>query len=343
MKCSNCGTDLPDGASFCGACGTPQALVGAGEAPIPATPPPPPGAPGVEAIPATPPPPPGAPGVAPTGADWTGVSPVIEPTQAMPPVGPPEPPYVPPVPGPVPPGDGGGGKKTGLIIAIAAVVVAILGVGGFLLFGGGDDEVAGDDTTTTEDPDDTTTTTEEEPDDTTTTTEETTTSTTAPPQTTATTAPPGSGTVLLEDDSGRLIVTVPDDWVGDGRPLTNGLANLQASDDLAAFQGSAAVSGLSYSQLQGSPSPDSVIDLLANGNNLNNACTPQARQDYTDGVFTGRIQEFTECNGNGTRFIELAAFVTTDPTITIELTVILVPPDGNDILQLILNTFNIRQ
>ncbi|MBA2280610.1 MAG: hypothetical protein H0W25_05145, partial [Acidimicrobiia bacterium] len=274
---------------------------------------------------------------------WTGVQPVVErPTEAIPvqPVGPVGPggPGGPP-PGPPPSGEG---KSNGPVIAIVVIVLLILGVGGFLLFGGKDDEVATNDTTTTtEDPDDTTTTTEEV-EETTTTTEVEAPTTSAEEETTTTTTiedPGEPGFTTVQDDTGLLVVQVPDTWTDvNGVALPDGSANLFAApsiDQFTQFLGS----GLSYTSLNGPQDPDAVIDFLINQNGLTEGCAVVGtREDYSDPVFTGRKQQFDGCGASNATVVELVAADATGRAV--ELTMVIIAPDTLDAVTQIENTFN---
>jgi hypothetical protein len=267
------------------------------------------------------------------GANWQGVQPVVErPTEAMSPVPPPEPPPAPP---PAPPQGptgqpgppaGGGGSNKGLVTAIVVVLVAILGVGGFLLLGGddGDDDartpIERDDDDREDDGDDEETTTTAAPDETTTTTE-------APEETTTTVPPDGgapTGFTQVSDDTGRLVVQVPDTWTDvDGRPLSENELNVQASPDLEAFR-SFQASGVSFSLLgQQNADPDVTLDFLMSGQT--DRCELGPRTDYSDGVFTGRQQNLLNCDGAGiTLLIIVASNAAGD---SVEVSTIIVPPD----------------
>jgi hypothetical protein len=273
---------------------------------------------------------------------WQGPQPVIDrPTEAVPPVPPGTPPPAPPAGGAG--GGGGGGGKVALIVIL---VLAILGVGGFLLLSGDgdDDEVSADDTTTTTEADDEDTTTTTEAEETTTTAAEDTTTTTAAEDTTTTaTTPPADGGDLtftqITDDTGQLVVEVPDTWVEvDGSPLSETSPNVQASPDLAGFRQRSA-SGISFTLLdQQNADPDSTLDFLTSGHTA--SCQVLERQDYSDGVFTGRLQELADCDGQGIELIVIVA--SNDAGQSVEVSTVIVPPDDvNAIEQHIIETFNL--
>jgi hypothetical protein len=267
------------------------------------------------------------------------VQPVVErPTEAVPPPPPGTPPPAPPTPGPA----GGGGGGNGKVVAIVVAVLAILGVGAFLLLSGGDDD---DDDVATEqeedgdeeDEEETTTTTEAE--------EETTTSTAAEDTTTTATddtvaEDPGAlAFTPITDESGVLTVEVPDTWTDvDGRPLGDGAPNVQASTDLTAFRQLQA-SGLSFTLLnQQNADPDTTLDFLTSGQV--GGCEVQPRIDYSDGVFTGRLQELSNCGGQGITLIVIVASNAAGQSV--EVSTIIVPPDPlQEIEEHIIQTFNL--
>jgi hypothetical protein len=280
-------------------------------------------------VPPTQPVPPGG------GATWQGVQPVVErPTEVVPPVPPATPPPAPPVGGP-----GGGGSNRGVVIAIVVAVLAILGVGAFLLLGGDDDD-DGDDVTferDDEDDEETTTTTAEGTTTSATEVDETTTST---PETGTTVAAGGElAFTQVTDDSGQLVVEVPDTWTQvDGTPLGDGAPNVQASTDLAAFRQRAA-SGLSFTLLsQQNADPDTTLDFLTSEHV--DDCEVQEREDYADGVFTGRLQVLSDCGGQGITLVVIVA--SNQAGQSVEVSTVIVPPDPLDeIEQRIIETFNV--
>lgn len=270
------------------------------------------------------------------GGTWQGPQPVVErPTEVVPPVPPATPPPAPPTGGP-----GGGGPNRGLIAAIVVVVLAILGVGGFLLLGGDDDDDdarVGFDREEAQDEDD-----EDDEETTTTAGDDDVTTTTAADETTTTTeaeAPAELTFVPISDDSGRLTVEVPDTWTDvDGTPLGDGAPNVQASTDLAAFRQLSA-SGISYTLLnQQNADPDATLDFLTSSHVDN--CDVREREDYDDGVFTGRLQQLDDCGGAGVTLIVIVASNAAGQSV--EVSTVIVPPDPVQEIELhIIETFNV--
>lgn len=324
--CAECGAALPADARFCGSCGAA-----------------PPGA----AVP------PGA-GADPTevggASTWQGVAPIVErdPTEAIPtvpaagpPPGPGGPPPGPPVGGPpTAPAPPGSGKGKGPLVAAIVVVLALLAGGAFFLLGGDDDgdddEQAEIDREDDEDDEETTTTTEADD-------EEATTTTAGSEETSTTAADDGGGDLTFvrrQDDSGTLVVEVPDFWEVNGLPLADGSPNLVAAESIALFLENAQSSGLSYTRLPGTNAdPDATIDFLANTNNLFDSCSVEERQDYDDGVFVGRSQQFSNCQPSGATIFEVVG--TRADGVSVEVTIALAPGDDPAIIDQIQRTFNL--
>jgi hypothetical protein len=325
--CAECGAAMPADARFCGSCGAPPPGADAG-----------PPAGGAD------------PTVVSGASSWQGVEPVLErPTEVVPPVppGPAGPPPVGPPPGapPVggPPAAPSEGKGKGALVAAIIVVLALLGGGAFFLLGGdddGDEDVAAQED---EDEDEETTTTEEEDEETTTTEAADDTTTTEPDVDDTTTTPevvdPGLTFAQAQDDTGRLVVEVPDFWQVNGAPLGDGTPNIIAAEDIQAFVSGFQSSGLSYTLLNGTADPDATIDFLATTNNLFAACEEEPREDYTDGVFTGRRQVFANCEGSGITIVDIVG--TTAAGVSIDITMALAPDDPFDIITRIEQTFNL--
>jgi hypothetical protein len=274
---------------------------------------------------------------------WQGVAPVVErdPTEVLPPAGPPPggPPLGPPAGGP-PPGapPTAGGKGRGPLIAAILVVLALLAGGAFFLLGGDDDGDEDDVAIEREDRDDA--------EETTTTTEAEETTTTAEADATTTTAPEdgGGGEELtftqVQDDSGALVLEVPDFWTVDGRPLGDGAPNVIAAEDLTAFTTELASSGVSYTRLAApNADPDTTIDFVADTKGLFEACTVGERVDYSDGVFTGRRQQFDDCGASGIQITEIVG--TRADGVSVQVTIGLMPGDDPGIVDRIEQTFNL--
>ena len=156
----------------------------------------------------------------------------------------------------------GGKSKAPMVIGIIVVLALLIG-GAFVVLGGGDDD--GDDDVAAED--------------------EETTTTEADDAATTTTAPVVDDAITFAqalDETGVLVVEVPDFWQLDGATLSDGRPNILAGEDIAAFANGLGSSGLSYTRLpEPNVDPNAGIDFLASQNDLFNICEPQERTDYT--------------------------------------------------------------
>ena len=183
-----------------------------------------------------------------------------------------------------------------------ALVVVALAAGAFFLFGGDDDEAASDDTTTT---------TEEDEETTTTTEGEETTTTTEGEETTTTVAVPGVEFVPLTDATGQLTVEVPPTGPtspspdrGARHPEHPGLHRPPGLPHRLRGAGHVLLAAADPAE---AGNFDQTLDFLAGANNLPNACVSAGKQDYTDGVFTGRFEVWQECANIGTQIVLIVA------------------------------------
>lgn len=199
-------------------------------------------------------------------------------------------------------------------VALTSVVVLLLGVG-LAACGGGDDEAA---TTTTAAPETTTTTAPVfDPDggDTTDTTGDI-----ASPEgddqraaiddfmsgiqsdTGTETGTESYTFTSISDDTGQLTVEAPAEWSDvDGRVATLGnltLPDLRASTDMEAYNSSYSVPGFEFRATSDSTTgdPGAVLDEYAV--RTSEDCDRLDRQGYTDPLYTGVSQVFTNCGGD---------------------------------------------
>lgn len=112
--------------------------------------------------------------------------------------------------------------------------------------------------------------------------------------------------VTVNDDSGFLTVDVPAAWSDvDGSAGTFG-PDVTASTSVADFFGTWNVSGLEFqaTDIQTNQTPEEVLTAVSQLQQ--SSCTPLARQDYADPLYTGRSQVFSDCGGTETDFVWLA-------------------------------------
>jgi hypothetical protein len=195
-------------------------------------------------------------------------------------------------------------NRTPLVVAAIVVVLVIAAIAFFATRDSGS-KVAVSSTTTTTRPRSTTT------------------------ETTNTTLPPvGDSTVLLTNDGGQLEVNVPTTWT-DRRTAANpnGTPELQASTDIAEFQGTSFLQpGIDFAVFAAdtvAPSDldaalDRLVTLDRQGSTLDTLCTRGTRQDFAPngtGLSTGRLERLTGCNGGGD--VVIIAATNADLTFTL--------------------------
>ena len=142
---------------------------------------------------------------------------------------------------------------------------------------------------------------------------------TLPPTTTPASLPQPSGSTpsdwqQLVDDQGVLSIHVPPSWTDvntatfTGQGLTDA-PYISATPDSELFfpdEGEAdtwSVPGVYYVGLPYTADLESAMDR----NGEIGGCTPQGAQPYSDGVFTGLIQEQTSCGDTNTRLVSIVA------------------------------------
>lgn len=113
--------------------------------------------------------------------------------------------------------------------------------------------------------------------------------------------------VQVTDDSGQIFVEVPSDWSDvDTTASSDGNPSIQASPDLEGDLESTPILGYTAVQFTNAPDLDSVIEQTAAAS-TGGECEAQAPGDYTDGVFSGRIQAFVNCGGQDRAWLFVAA------------------------------------
>ncbi|HSM02288.1 MAG TPA: hypothetical protein VK960_07630 [Acidimicrobiia bacterium] len=146
------------------------------------------------------------------------------------------------------------------------------------------------------------------------------TTTTTPPTagaTTSTTSEPGSGDpedaysdyVELTDDLGLIVLSVPAEWSDvvtrgwerDGENIGPGI---NAAPDIAAWQAAWGTPGvfIGASDVLGL-TPDEALD----AERWDTSCTYEGRDDYFDGLYTGRYDLYYDCGEELSVFIVIAA------------------------------------
>ena len=112
--------------------------------------------------------------------------------------------------------------------------------------------------------------------------------------------PEYSDYVQLTDDSGTITVEVPSAWADTDTSAVSSeegdLPRITAAPDLDAFINTWSAAGVHViaSQEQGLD-PDALLDQFVGEAAL--VCTDDGRQDYDDGLYVGRIQYYSACDG----------------------------------------------
>lgn len=113
--------------------------------------------------------------------------------------------------------------------------------------------------------------------------------------------------VQVTDDSGQIFVEVPAEWDDvDTTASSDGNPSIQASPDLSGDIESTPILGYTAVQFESFPDLDAVIEQTAAAS-TGGECEAEAPNDYTDGVFTGRIQAFVNCGGQDRAWLFVAA------------------------------------
>lgn len=141
----------------------------------------------------------------------------------------------------------------------------------------------------------------------------------------------------MSDDSGAIQVEVPAEWA-DVSGAANELGpSVIAATSIEGFDGGWDDPGVritATSQVDGSD-PDALLDQLALAD-----CVSQGREDYSDPLYTGRLEFFTDCAGTTTAFATLVASPA-DASYVILVAVQLVTDADLDALDRIKNTFQV--
>jgi serine protease Do len=146
--------------------------------------------------------------------------------------------------------------------------------------------------------------------------------------------------VSISDDTGTLSMEVPVEWSD-----TNGSAWVQddqeigpalsASPDLAGFSGTWDTPGAFFGVTE---QFDMTIEEYLDSYDFSDSCTFDSRSDYSDGLYTGQYDLWTDCGDAGSSFILIAA----QPEDGSFLAVVQVQVVGDadlDALDRIMNTF----
>jgi serine protease Do len=143
--------------------------------------------------------------------------------------------------------------------------------------------------------------------------------------------------VLVSDDSGGLSVEVPAEWSEvDGQPDPNFGPSLYAAPSLDGFLNSWGTPGLVLEATAGRTAAD--IDTTLDEIDLNEVCTYEGREPYEDALYSGQLDFWTDCGGEGT-VVFTVAVTPADGSFLARLLIQVVEPRDLDAADRIFDTF----
>jgi serine protease Do len=116
--------------------------------------------------------------------------------------------------------------------------------------------------------------------------------------------------VTIKDDTGAIEVSVPNEWSEvDGRPANDDqgrrYADVRAASDLQGFTQAWATPGVIVSASSQVPSELELLDPLVGP--LSGSCTYSGRHPYSDALYTGQYDLYTDCGGVGATYVVVGA------------------------------------
>ncbi|HRO23926.1 MAG TPA: PDZ domain-containing protein, partial [Promineifilum sp.] len=148
--------------------------------------------------------------------------------------------------------------------------------------------------------------------------------------------------VSVRDDSGMLQMSVPVEWSDtDGTPWTfedeEAGPSLNAAVDVDGFYDNWTTPGAflgASTSLRATYDPNSFLDQF----DLSDSCTYDGRSDYSDELYTGAYDSYSNCGGTGTSFLVLVVEPESQGVLII-LQVQMVTAADQEALQRILESF----
>ena len=141
----------------------------------------------------------------------------------------------------------------------------------------------------------------------------------------------------VSDDNGAIQVDVPVEWSDvDGTPSDLG-PSIIASTSVEGFNSDwldPGVQIIATTQVDAS-SPDAVLDEISP-----DECTSEGREEYDDGLYTGKLEFFSGCAGTETSYVTVAASPA-DQSFLVVVAVQLVGDADLDALDTIIDTFEV--
>lgn len=151
--------------------------------------------------------------------------------------------------------------------------------------------------------------------------------------------------VTVEDDTGTITMSVPVEW----SELRGGSWTIEeivygpsitAAPDIEAWVNGWATPGIFFGASSTLRSEFDTVPTMLDANDFNDVCTYDARYDYEDPLYVGAYDLYTECGGEGSTFVVLAA-EPADGAYMMLLQVVLVGEADAAALDQILNTFQV--
>jgi serine protease Do len=170
----------------------------------------------------------------------------------------------------------------------------------------------------------------------------------------ATDAVPDIDYQTISDDTGVLTLNAPTEWAEtDTEPLTLDKATdagyafvlgdrteapwIEASPSIADLDSGYETPGLIFTVLPPQASLDETLGVFAPPAG---ACTAGSIDDYSDGVYTGRFQTFTDCGGTSSMVVTVAA-VPADNSFTAVMAMQIVSDADLAVLDQVIESFSV--
>jgi serine protease Do len=143
--------------------------------------------------------------------------------------------------------------------------------------------------------------------------------------------------VSVSDDSGSIAVSLPVEWSDlDGSPVPDFGPSLYAAPDLDSFLNTFDTPGVIIEATATLTAAD--IDSTLDEIDLSGQCTSVGRSPYEDALYTGSLDEYSDCGGTGTS-VFVVAVTPEDGSFLARLLIQAVAPRDLDAADEIFNTF----
>jgi serine protease Do len=144
----------------------------------------------------------------------------------------------------------------------------------------------------------------------------------------------------ITDDTNRITMEVPVEWTDRDTAPANldgvEVPFIEAAPDQQQFRDTFDVPGIQFSALPATTTVDAALTQFS----FAESCTDGGFEDYSDAVFTGKLQVWTDCGETATAIVVLAA-TPEDGSVTAMLIAQIVTEADFEALQRAANTFNL--